>query len=337
MRWAIGAGLGLPLLLIVLFVIFMAALGVFLGGGIPGTDQAVPAIGTAETRPALWIGSPSIVGSSLPNVLILGVMAHESGGEVLAQNYNCAGGTTSAQPCEESSGATLSEDAGLMQLNSGGWPVPQDAAKWRSLGIASDPFDPALNVPAGVSQLQAEVRRYKYAEYALEAYNSGSGGPGSSDSAYPEAVKSYVETYEQGPTISAWSTADWLSGQWEVHRHQTAWLVVAAAGPYGATFSVPWAPGKPVCAMTYDPATRTTKTSCTRHDVMLPGRALELPTQVTANGQPMLLSPQGAPIWPGESAFVLQVQGPGTYRIVATWPGGHRAVASITITEERGG
>ena len=313
----------------------MAAVGVFLGGGAPGTDTTVPPIGTAEARPTLWLGAPELAQSSLPNVLVVSVMAHESGGQVLAQNYNCSDGTSAAEPCEQVDGSsTRSEDAGLMQINSGGWPVPQDAAKWQALGMAGDPFDPTRNLAAGVSQLAAEVRQYRYVEYALEAYNSGSGGANSGDVAYSEAVQSYIGAYEQGPTISAWSTADWLSGQWKVRAHQQVWLVVAAAGPYGASYSVPWAPGKPTCKTTFDPTTRTEQTTCSKHDDMLTGKDLKLPSSVTPNGQPMALSPSDAPIWPGESAYALQVTGPGTYSILATWRGGHTATTTITLAKE---
>lgn len=60
-----------------------------------------------------------------------------------------------------------------MQINSGGWPAPQNATKWQALGMADDPFDPSKNLPTGVDQLQAELREYKYLKFALEAYNSG--------------------------------------------------------------------------------------------------------------------------------------------------------------------
>ncbi len=330
----VGTVGGGSLLLIVLFVVFMAAFAVFLGGGAPGTDMTVPQIGTSASRPALWIEAPSIAGSSLPNVVILSVMAHESSGQVLAQNFNCLDGATAAQPCEQSGRVTTSEDAGLMQINSGGWPVPQKAAKWQSLGMASDPFDPSLNIPAGVDQLQAEVRQYRYLQYALEAYNSGSGGPTSTDTTYAAAVQTYVTAYEQGPTISAWSTADWVEGRWEVHPHQQVWLVVAAAGPYGATFSEPWKPLPPKCVTKTDPQTGGAVTTCTKQDQMLTGHALTLPAFVTANGQQMHLSSGDAPLWPGESAYALEVTGPGTYDITATWPGGHRATTTITLRKE---
>ncbi len=334
-NWAIGAIGGLPLLLIVLFVIFMAALGVFLGGGMSGTTGVhTPPIGTAEARPTLWLGYPAVAQSGLPNVLVVSVMAHESSGQVLAQTFNCLGGTASAQPCEQSGGVTTSEDAGLMQINSGGWPAPEKATKWQSLGMADDPCDPSLNIPAGVDQLQAEARQYRYAEYALEAYNSGSGGPNSFDTAYPTAVKSYITAYEAGPTISAWSTADYSHGQWQAQRHQQYWLVVAAAGPYGAKFSVPWKPLPPKCTTITNQTTGQKTTTCVKQDAMLTGRALEIPTSATVNGQPMALDPKDAPLWPGEEAYALQVTGPGTYDVTATWPGGHRAVTLIPIAKE---
>ncbi len=339
LRWVIGAGLGLPLLLIVLFVIFMSAIAVFLGGGATGTDSTVPPIGTAEARPALWLGKPAITGLSLPNVLVMAVMAHESGGQVLAVNFNCTDGLSASEQCGQAypGTQTLSEDAGLMQINSGGWPAPEKAAKWQSLGIAQDPFDPGKNIAAGVGQLKAELRQYKYLKFALEAYNSGSGGQASFDAAYPESVRSYLTAYEAGPTIAVWSTADYRNDQWEARRSQQVWLVVAAAGPYGARFSVPWKPGKTVCKTATDPKTSKPVTTCVRQHDPLTGRDLTLPASVTANGRPMALSPQDAPLWPGEQAFAIRVRGSATYRVTARWPGGHSATASITIEPEKGG
>ena len=328
-----GATVGL---IIILFVVLMAAIGVYLGGGMPVVTNG-PFVGTAEARPTLWLGYPAVAGSSLSNVVITAVMAHESSGQVMAQNYNCLGGSSSAQPCEQSGGTTLSEDAGLMQVNSGGWPTPENATKWKSLNMANDPFDPSLNVPAGVDQLQAEVRQYRYLQYALEAYNSGSGGPNSTDTAYPAAVQSYVSAYESGPTISAWSTADYVGGRWQAHEPQEYWIVVAVAGPFGASFSVPWAPGPRVCTTKTDPTTGRPVPTCKQRDQMLTGRDLELPSKVTANGQPMQLAPSDAPIWPGASAYALQVTGPSTWNITATWPGGHQATTNIRVAPERGG
>lgn len=42
LKWAIGAGLGILLLLLILFVVFMSAIGVFLGGGAPGRTRRCP-------------------------------------------------------------------------------------------------------------------------------------------------------------------------------------------------------------------------------------------------------------------------------------------------------
>ena len=329
-KWLAGAIGGGNLLLIVLFIIFMAAIAVFLGGGL-GDGQGPP-VGTALSRPALWLGDPAVIQSGMPNVVITAVMAHESGGRVLAMNYNCTDGTAAPQPCEQTDGSkTLSEDAGLMQINSGGWPVPEDARKWQSLGIAQDPFDPARNIPAGIAELQGDVARYGYLEYALEAYNSGFGGSGSKDAAYAAAVRTDFSTYEAGPTLSVWSTADFAHGQWTIGRHQQVWLVVVAAGPFGPTFSEPWAPRLPKC-VTKTGASGKAVTKCVpQPPEKLVGRELALPTAVTANGQPMALSPKDAPIWPGEDAYALQVRRPGTYRITATWPGGREATAGITL------
>lgn len=110
--------------------------------------------------------------------------------------------------------------------------------------MSSDPFDPAKNIPAGVNELQAELRQTGYLRYALEAYNSGSGGPGSTDTAYPAVVQSYLTAYEAGPAISTWSTADYSTKlqEWQMAKGQQVRLVVAATGPYGQPFSMLWKP-----------------------------------------------------------------------------------------------
>ena len=154
----IGGG---TLALILLFVVLMAAIGVFLGGGLSGTGPNTPPIGTAQSRPLEWLGYPAVASSSLPNAVVLSVMAHESGGRIFAMNYNCSNGQPAAQRCSQAYPGThtLSEDAGLMQINSGGWPAPQKATAWKSLGMSDDPFDPAKNIPAGVNKLTADLRQ----------------------------------------------------------------------------------------------------------------------------------------------------------------------------------
>ena len=236
-------GGGTFFLLLLSFCIF-AAVAVYLGGGMPGLKGA-PQVGTAASRPTMWLNQPAIVHSSLPNVVIAAVMEHESQGQVFARNYNCSlFGLTSPIPCSQTFPGglikTKSEDAGLMQVNS---------ANWKQYGLISDPFNPQKNIAAGVAILQADMQQYGYLEYALEAYNSGSGGPDSPDVAYAQAVLADIHAYEAGPVLSVWSTLSPASGappgfngpQYKLSSaSQSYWLIAVAAGPYGPSFTYTW-------------------------------------------------------------------------------------------------
>ncbi len=325
--WIGGGALGL----ILLFIVVMAAIATFLGGGLGGGQG--PPIGTSQARPTLWLTYPALQQSGLPNVLVLSVMAHESGGRIFATDYNCSGGVPSTQPCSRAypGSRTLSEDAGLMQINSGGWPVPQNARKWQSLGIAQDPFDPARNLQSGIAELAADVHRTGYLEPALEDYNSGRA---QGDAAYAQAVRRYLTAYEAGPTIAVWSTAEYTHGQWQVQAHERVWVVVAAAGPYGARFLLPWAPGPPKCT-TETVQGKSTTVCKPGPPQLLKGRALVPPASVTLNGRAIASSAPNAPLWPGEQAFSAEVTGPGPYTVVATWRGTptDTATADIVLKE----
>ncbi len=241
-------GGGTFFLLLLGFCIF-AAVAVYLGGGMPGLKGA-PQVGTAASRPTIWLNQPAIIHSSLPNVVIAAVMEHESQGQVFARNYNCSlFGLTSPIPCSQTFPGglikTQSEDAGLMQVNS---------ANWKQYGLRADPFNPQKNIAAGVAILQADMQQYGYLEYALEAYNSGSGGPNSPDVAYAQAVLADINAYEAGPVMAVWSTAPPFTGgtappplvpgptvNYTVPSNSTSyWIIAEAAGPYGATPSYTW-------------------------------------------------------------------------------------------------
>lgn len=333
--WIGGGTLALLVLGVSAFVLIV----LFMGGGLPGSGSQVDA-GTAASRPTEWIDDPAIVHRSLPNVVILAVMEQESRGQVFAQTYNCTWGPPLPKPCEDVYPGglvkTRSEDAGLMQINSGGWPTPQDAAKWRALGIAADPFDPAKNIAAGVAELQADMQKYHYLEYALEAYNSGSGGPHSKDATYAQAVLGYIQQYEAEPTVAIWCTCGTVPqignasfpGYWEGPLTGPYWVVVSAAGPYGPKFSIPWAPGAPVCA------TESGRRVCAPgKPVMLTGNLLEPPSAVVQHGlwpgqSQFQRSPAAAPLWPGAIAWASELtddrsnaSASGPVNIL--WPGGH--------------
>lgn len=345
-KWLWGALGGAGLLVVGLILLFMAVT-MALFGWLYGSPHPppIPPDGTAPTRPAEWLDALPVRDSALPNAVILAVMAHESGGRVAARNYNCQDGQASAgMRCSRRYhvGAlgvgqilhTVSEDAGLMQVNSGGWPAPRNAAKWRALHMASNPFDPGKNLAAGVNQLQGDLARWQgRLKWALEAYNSGSGGPGSADAGYARAVRSGIAAAQAAPTVSVWSTASWDGSRWT--WQPGAWLLAAAAGPFGTPFAVPWKPPHRVCVPVTRPHGGQTTVCRMSPTPMVAGRDLELPVAVTAGGTPMALSPKGAPIWPGAEVWALPVSHPGTFRVVARWPGGQTASGTITLRAAR--
>ena len=312
-------------LLLLGFCIF-AAVAVYLGGGMPGLKGA-PQVGTAASRPTMWLNQPAIVHSSLPNVVIAAVMEHESKGQVFARNYNCSlFGLTSPIPCSQTFPGGLikteSEDAGLMQVNS---------ANWKQYGLSNDPFNPEKNIAAGVAILQADFQQYGYLEYALEAYNSGSGGPNSPDAAYAQAVLADINGYEAGPVMAVWSPLpagpaianNPLPGptvNYSVPSNSTSyWIIAEAAGPYGATPSyiwkappitvttkagmvttipqkpvqlagIPWAPQPAKCV-----TDKKGTTTCTpQPPIVVAGRSLVAPTSVVASAYAPPPSPAGA-------------------------------------------
>lgn len=323
--------------LVVLFIVIFAAIAIYLGGGMPDLGiLSQPQVGTAQSRPTLWLQDPAVLHSSLPNVVILAVMEHESRGQVFARNYNCTFGLTSPKRCSQTylGGVihTKSEDAGLMGINSGGWP---QTPKWQALGFGQDPFKPQKNITAGVAELEADMAKYHYLKYALEAYNSGSGGPKSPDAAYADAVLADIQAYEAGPTLAVWSPQSSggaindplakgpvqsysVSGQ-----SATYWIVAEATGPYGAAYSIPWAPRPPKCV------TNDGKSTCTpQSPLMLTGNVLVAPSSVTANmigavppvTAQLLDEAPGVPVWPGARAWATQQTGEEDWAIVAVWP-----------------
>ena len=247
--WVGGGTVALFALLVLALAIF-AGIAVYLGGGMPGLKGA-PQVGTAATRPTMWLNQPAIVHSTLPNVVIAAVMEHESQGQVFARNYNCTIGPPMPRPCGQVYPGgiirTKSEDAGLMQVNS---------ANWKQYGLANDPFNPEKNIAAGVAILEADYAKYGYLEYALEAYNSGSGGPNSPDAAYAQAVLADINAYEAGPVLSVYTTLPPFTLTTSVQepvngpvaRYSQAtpstsyWIIAEAAGPYGSPITSTWNP-----------------------------------------------------------------------------------------------
>ncbi len=355
--------------LVVLFIVIFAAIAIYLGGGMPSLKSALTGhIGTAQSRPTLWLQDPAIAHSSLPNVVILAVMEHESHGQVFARSYNCTFGLTSPRRCSQTylGGVihTKSEDAGLMGINSGGWPK---TPKWQTLGLGKDPWSPQKNIAAGVSALEADMAKYHYLKYALEAYNSGSGGPKSPDAGYAQAVLADIQTYEAGPTLGVWSPlpptkpVQTLNVQVPAGANayllqnsaSTAWIVAEPAGPYGAAYSVPWQPQPPKCATATSGPQKGTTACVPQPPLMLTGRLMVPPStvkaiEIDACGPgtrfpcavlPLSATPPDTPVWPGGQAWAGQTINAnpstvgGMWRVVATWPGHGSRTAIIDFEQ----
>lgn len=329
----VGGGV---VLVVILIVVLLADLAVFLGGGPPGPPpKDMPPTGGPLGRPLEWLAA--LPPSGLPNAVVLSVMAHESGGQVWATNYNCQQHKTAPEECSQyyhpgmfgigTTLHTLSEDAGLMQINSGGWPK---TPRWDALHMSDDPFDPVKNIPAGVHELAEGLAMYHYLPQALEAYNSGRS---TGDQLYVADTMLWLSRYEAGPTLAAWTTADWKTDHWQARNSETFWIVASAAGPYGPKFSIPCKPSPPKCTSSTTAPTGTgplpqgstgTTTCKPQAPQMLKGRELVLPTSVVIRGPngtvAMSLDPKNAPVFPGASAWAAEVRGPGVYTVTATWP-----------------
>lgn len=314
-KWGIPAIGGTTLAIIILVIAILGAVAAFLGGGDSSLDKtAPPSGGTALTRSAEWL--PALKGGSLPNAVTLAVMEHESAGQILARNYNFPGNRSGSK--EDQYGPNvqpLSLDAGLMQINSGGWPVPEHAAKWQALKMADNPYDPATNIPAGVNELNGDYGSTAFLKYALEDYNSGKT---SGDDNYAASVRSTLDAVQSGPAVAVWATANWDhdAGEWHLPTDPgvETWVMVSAVAPYGAKWSVDWKPSPPDSKGHPQPP------------VQVKGLELMLPTRVTIRGpgggiHDMALSPPDSPVWPGASAWCYRVKQPGKYYVRAYWPG----------------
>lgn len=384
--WLVGL-IGWPAVIVLLFAIPIFAMMSWTGGGsgLTGTGGGSPAAlgpapGSVLGRVAEWLPAVDVVATdraALPNAVFLAVMSHESGGDLYAVNYNCQGGKAAPERCSlyyhpgflgvGSTLHTLSEDAGLMQINSGGWPAPQRAAKWARLGLLPNPFSPTKNIAAGVDQLAGEYAASGQLQATLEEYNSGKSA---GDAAYAAAVRAWLTQWEQ-PQLHVW-TLDFIPRQTFVSPLNPVAVVVTASAPLGPAVPVVWAeqaatihrtcrttttttPGVPhavtvrgpggqtVTRVVTGPPAVTTARTCTAravaaHPVRIPLQRVYDPTSVTLDGQPMV--PAGGtgigvsgidPLYPGAGAWVTWVTRAGTYTVAARWPGGLTRTRTVMV------
>ena len=154
---------------------------VFVGGlmGLLLLIQAWVAGGTAPVPSSylvsLWMPlvQEEAARYGVPTALDLGLIAHESAGNWLAERQDPNG----------------TVDAGLQQVNS---------SHWAATGLSQDPYAPGANVTAGLRLLAAAVSGHPGdLDAALEAYNGYGTG-------YAAAVLAQVDAFEAGPQVFAW-------------------------------------------------------------------------------------------------------------------------------------
>lgn len=232
------------------------------------------AAGTATPGAAALLGlwAPLVdtqaTAAGIPASLELGIVAHESGGDYLAVDIDPDG----------------TVDAGLGQINS---------LHWAQLGLAADPFDPALNVAASVDILAAALQAHPgHPRTALEAYNGF--GPD-----YAAQVLAAVGALAAAPQVAAWPIdGQSVAGVWQVPDTAgdgRAYLLVTAFDVQGSRLAAP---------------NQVTATQG--------GRPLALATAASAPSALRLLTPPDAAYW--WTVARLPVAGPPTdVGVTAVW------------------
>lgn len=233
------------LILLVIFggVIIIGFVMVFFGnsvGHMPG-PTAVKKLG----QPLLWMSYAEQYGHNVPVALIMSVMAHESGGALFVENYNCSNGKAAATQCSSiyKHTHTTSVDAGLMQINSGAWPPP-NVPGWVQYKLQNNPFNPQRNISAGASKLFWDLKNYNnHLGQALYAYNGGTAQNGMTyDPSYAPTVEGNLQKYLAAPTVFAWAGGKPIKGVY-VLPPSGGDIMAVAAYPHGAPFTYKTAMG----------------------------------------------------------------------------------------------
>jgi len=281
----------------------------------PVPHETVAPASQTLARSASWVTNRAVKRARVPNVVVASVIAEESGGDARAEGFNCPDGRSSSRPCPETYGVPIeSADAGLMQINSGGWPK---TPKWNRLHLGADPFDPEGNLAAGIQQLEADFRQYRYLKYALEAYHDGIGGPGSPGAAYAEAILRIIRQLESGPTVGIW--------------RQGGRMAASAVRPSGRRFSIAWAPGEEICAGVGTLGAGTA--DCLNGRDLVVARVLT--ASIVRSGEDPALSlasegggsDQGRAEWIGND----QAEEGAALRITATWSRGEGGSVTVRV------
>lgn len=311
----IGGGLGTLLLAIPIlgFVVLLGGiLSVFgtLGLGAAAPSSSPPPMASAQTLPAEWLPSIARYDPGLPNNLVAAIMAAGSGGKVFGDTYYCNNGHVAPTNCSQAypPGAfgiggrahTLGVAQGLLNLRGA-------------------PHSPPQNLTAGASALAA--LRSGYLPTTLNQFHAQyQAPPGWTPTGTTTATVLHDLALYNGPVIGAWSLGPWQHGAWQDPHNQAEWVLVVAAAPVGAPWTLPLGP--PICST----PPHGGKTTC--HPDVLTGHALMLPNAITATlstGQIVYLDPSTkitrVPHWPGSVVWGAQIPYAHGVTLTAYWPG----------------
>lgn len=236
-----GAGVLLPIfgiaLIVVVAAVFLAGIGHWVQGLFVGPP---PPMGTVQARTTAWLPAVDHAAPGLPNALSLAILAQASGGEVYGDRYYCVRGSaeqSAGEACAKAYGAgwrDLGEAYGLAGIN----------AKDVHLLTSPGPHDVAWNLHTGLSRLATTMRADPVLQTALPAFHrTTQAPPGWRFSGYAATIRADLEAYG-GPQMAAWAIAPWgkLSGAYQDPHGQPEWVLVTAAAPTGAPWTLEWRP-----------------------------------------------------------------------------------------------
>lgn len=179
--------------LVAVLLVAYFGLAAYNAGALNQGVLAPPSQGSPASRAAEYLNDPEITNSSIPNVVILAVIAAESGGNPTGGQWYCAIGPTLPKPCK---------DVYPLDL------IPTVSVNVGLMGVPNGPWNPEANITAGVTRLQKDLSKYHYLEYALEAYDGamvvGPKAPAAAR-AFAQEVLNDIHGFEEGPVTATWT------------------------------------------------------------------------------------------------------------------------------------
>ena len=195
---------------------------------------------SASDRVLLWLPAAASAtdGRGFPTAFLLGTMLVESGGWALATDHNCSNERAAGWlSCGEVYGGgvhTVSEDAGLMQVNSGGWPPPA-VPTWKRYGLYPDPMAPRHNIQAGAMLLSSAFAVGPSLYCVAQVYHRGAcdGGGGGGGGGYAARVEDAFAHYQDRTLLDVWAGKGPRKGEYPA-RGPSLTLYAVGSGPFGA-------------------------------------------------------------------------------------------------------